>query len=238
MPVGHAVLRVDVLPQRRAQIRRLQIVRRQRVACQQRVHISVFDQRRKRPPRIAVKGERRPQHPDDLAVVAVVAQHVVKLVVVPAERRLAAAPLAEREDVAVSLLLFKPVRPDEDALAAVLRAAGKHPLALLQPPRLTHVHAPAVRQHRHAVHARFRRQHPFSAHPEVFRKDAHRMVVLRRDPVQRRLRRARVRRALQPQRRKVRRSVFFQLKGHVSSPFTAAFGFHCFPRQRVVFSAF
>lgn len=74
------------------QVGGLQVVRGQGVAGQQRGDVAVLHELGEGAAGVAVKGEGRAEHPDDLAVLAVVAEHVVELVVVAAEGGLAAAP--------------------------------------------------------------------------------------------------------------------------------------------------
>ena len=89
MSVRHRLLRINVLPQRGVQVRALQIVRRQRISRQNRVDIAVFDQLGHGRTRIVVKSKGRTHDPDDLAVVSLVAQQIVKLVIIAGKSRLA-----------------------------------------------------------------------------------------------------------------------------------------------------
>ena len=116
VPVRHGLLRIDVLPQRGVQIRALQIVRRKGVAREDGVDIAVFDQLGHRRARVMVKGKGRAHDPDDLAVVALVAQQVVKLVVISGKGRLAGTVLPEGEGLLLRSLLAEAVGVDIDCL--------------------------------------------------------------------------------------------------------------------------
>ena len=205
------------------QVGGLQVVRGQGVTGQQRGDVAVLHELGEGAAGVAVKGEGRAEHPDDPAVLAVVAEHVVELVVVAAEGGLAAAPLAEGEDVPALPAGVKAVGPHEDALAAVLAPADDHRVPGAQAARLAHVDAVAL-QHRDAVHARLLGEHPAPAHAEILRENAHRVVVFRRDAVLGRARKAGVRRPVEPQGRKVRRGIGRKLQSH----------FHILPLRRAI----
>lgn len=74
MAVGAALLRVDILPQRRVQQRTLQVVRGKSVARQQAVGIAIFDERLHGRLGRRVEAARRTEHPYHIAVLFFMAQ--------------------------------------------------------------------------------------------------------------------------------------------------------------------
>ena len=97
MAVGAALLRVDILPQRRVQQRTLQVVRGKSVARQQAVGIAIFDERLHGRLGRRVEAACRTEHPYHIAVLFFMAQQPGQCVIIPRESRFPAAPGAERE---------------------------------------------------------------------------------------------------------------------------------------------
>ena len=180
--VGLGNMRVDILPQRSAQVRAFQIMRGQRVAGQNGVDIAVFDQTAHGCARVTVKGEGRAHDPHDFAVLAVMAQHFVQLVVILRIGGFAAAAAAEGEYILVRGFLAETVGMQIDAVLAVFGSANQHLLAFFQQAEFLD-HNPAVFKHGHAVHAAFFRQQPLTIHLHLFGVDAHGVKVFRRNPV-------------------------------------------------------
>ena len=215
--VEMVLLGVDILPQRRAQVRALQIVGRQRVARQQPVDVAPRDQFGEGVAGVVVKADRRACHPQDIAVVVLVAQQVVQLVVIPGEGAFAGVALPEGEGLAAAFFLAEAVRVEVDALLAALRSAANHRVALLQVAEFHHGHAPVL-YHGYAVHAAFLRQHPFPAELEILRKNAHGVIALRGDPVAGGGYEAGVRRGGKAGFGKIRRGIGFQYERHNDAP--------------------
>ena len=182
--VRHGALRVDVLPERRLKVGRLQIVCGQRVARQNGVNIAVFDQLGHGRAGVMVKGEGRAHDPDDLAVVTLVAQQVIQLVIIAGEGRLTRAVLAEGKRLLFLLLLAEAVRVHIDAVCSILGPAGEHQIALAQQAELADDNA-AVFIHGNAVHAAFLCKEPLAVHLEILGENAHGVVMLRRNAVKR-----------------------------------------------------
>ena len=188
-------------------------MRRKRVTGQQRVHIPRVNQLGKRGARIVVECDGRSEHPYDLSMRPVVPQHVVQIVVIAGKRRLARAVLAEREHVALGRFLRKPVRMYVDTLACILRPTADDRIALLEMPELDDRDA-ILLVHRHAVHAAFGGQQPTPADLEIFRKDAHRVIPLRRNKIGRTRSKPRFRRAIERFCGKIGRPIRAKLQCH------------------------
>ena len=144
-------------------------------------------------------------------MVALVFQQLVKLVVIAGKRGLAAAVLPEGEGVLLLRLLAEAVGVHEDAVLAVLGAAGDDEVALFQQAELAHDDFVGL-IHRDAVHAAFLGEQPAAADMEILRENAHRVVMLRRDAVERRGHERGLRRGAEFFLRKIRRDILFQLK--------------------------
>ena len=219
VPVGHRTLGVDVLPERRAQQCALQVMRRQRVARHQPVAEAPLDQRGHRVARIGIERAGRAEHPENPAVLALVAQQLVELVVIAGIRRLARTVVAERKALVRSLLArVEAVRMDVDALAAILRAAEDDRVARADIAELAHGDLPLRREHGNAVHAALLRQQPAVAHMEVLRENRRRVVALRHHAVPRSGPGHRLRRMQKAECRKIRRVILGKRKGHRRTP--------------------
>ena len=189
------LLRLDVLAERRVEVRALQIVRGQRVSGEHRVDVARLDDLGERRAREAVERERRPHHPHDVAVFALVLQQLVELVVLAGERRLARAPQAEGEVVGVApcvgQLAFavrrgvEPGRVDVDALLSRLGAPAHDGISRADVAELAHEDA-SVLADGNAVHAAVFREQPCAVDLEVLGVDAHRVVAFWRHAVFRR----------------------------------------------------
>ena len=160
--VWHALLGVDVLAQGGAEVAGLQIVGGQCVARQQAVDIPAPHQGGESRPGVVIEGTGRPHHPQDAAMLLLVAVHGV--------RGLPGAALAECKGLRLPLLLGKAEGIDIDALGGVLRAAHRHRLTGLQVAKLHRGDLP-VPQGGHAVHAALLSQQPPPPHLEILRID-------------------------------------------------------------------
>ena len=209
--VRHGALRVDVLPERRLKVGRLQIVCGQRVARQNGVNIAVFDQLGHGRAGVMVKGEGRTHDPDDLAVVTLVAQQVIQLVIIAGEGRLTRAVLAEGKRLLFLLLLAEAVRVHIDAVCSILGPAGEHQIALAQQAELADDNA-AVFIHGNAVHAAFLCKEPLAVHLEILGENAHGVVMLRRNAVKRGGHADGIRRVLEALLGKIRRKIRSELE--------------------------
>ena len=159
-------------------------MRCQRIAGKQRVDIPRVDQFGKRASRIVVERNRRSEHPHDLALLAIMPQHVIQLVIILGKRGFPGAVLTKRKHVAFVLPLAKAVRMHPNALACVLGSAAKNQIALFEMPEFHHLHR-AVFPDRHTVHAAFGGKTPLPGNFEVFGKDAHGVIAFRRNKVRR-----------------------------------------------------
>ena len=180
--VGLGDMGVDILSQRGAHVRPLQIMRGQRIAGKDSVHITVFNQLAHGLAGVAVKGEGRTHDPYDFAVLAVVAQKIIQLVIILRIGSLAAAIAAEGKYILGGLLLAEAVGMQVDAILAAFGTAYQHLFALLQQAELLNRNA-AVFQYSHAVHAAFLGQQPLAIHLDILGIDAHGMKVFRRNAV-------------------------------------------------------
>ena len=213
VPVGRGALRVDVLAQRRAQQPGLQVVGGQGIARQQRMAVAALDQDAHGAARIGVKRAGGAEHPQDAAMLALMAQQAVQLVVVARIGRLTRPALTEGEAfLRAGVRRVEAVRMHVDALRAVLRAPEHDRIALAQIAKLAHGDASVGLQDRHAVHAALRRKRPDAAYAVVLGKDRRGVITLRRDAVRWRGRGARV--ACAGNARKVRLAVRGQGKRH------------------------
>ena len=134
MAVVDRFLRVDVLPERSVEHSRLEVVRRERVARHDAVHVAFLDHPLHRKPRVMIEREGRAHDPHHLAMLALVTQELEQAVVVPREGRLATAALAERELVGLdpSVGCDEPVGVHENSFGAVLGPTEHHALAYAQ----------------------------------------------------------------------------------------------------------
>ena len=82
--VSHGLgdLRVYVLSERRVEHSALEIVRGERVACEQTVAVAVFHKGLHGLSRAGVKGERRTHDPNDSAVIVLMAEKLHEIVVI------------------------------------------------------------------------------------------------------------------------------------------------------------
>ena len=170
-------------------------MRGQRVSGEHRVDVARLDDLGERRAREAVERERRPHHPHDVAVFALVLQQLVELVVLAGERRLARAPQAEGEVVGVApcvgQLAFavrrgvEPGRVDVDALLSRLGAPAHDGISRADVAELAHEDA-SVLADGNAVHAAVFREQPCAVDLEVLGVDAHRVVAFWRHAVFRR----------------------------------------------------
>ena len=181
VPVGFAFLGVDILPEGRLKQRSLQIMRRQGIAGQNRIDISIFDQRDHRLFGIGIKDNRRPQHPDNIAMFLFIAQQFIQAVIIAGVRRLAGPSGAEGESIAIGRAGAKPVRMDQNSFAAVFRASDKHLVADCQPPELLDFQPPVRVPDHDPVHATLGQQRPPAIDFVVFGENSGRVIVLRRD---------------------------------------------------------
>ena len=213
--VGHRLLGVDVLAQRRVQQRALEIVRRQRVARHQAVGVAVFDEPLHREARVAVKGKGRAHHPQDVPTLTLGLQQLDQPVVVAGVGGLAAAALAEDELVpACGRALVEAVGVEKNALLAALRAAEDHAVAAAQVAVLHHRERAVIAQHDAGIHAALFSQLPFAVDLVVFRVHRGAVVALRRDAAALDDGPGGVRRVFQLRRGEVRRVVGRERKSH------------------------
>ena len=185
MAVGAALLRVDILPQRRVQQRTLQVVRGKSVARQQAVGIAIFDERLHGRLGRRVEAARRTEHPYHIAVLFFMAQQPGQCVIIPRESRFPAAPGAERERFGAFAARGKALRMHQNALAAIVRAAQHHAVALHKIAELHNAQFPVRGQNRHAVHTAFFSKTPHAVHFIIFRIHACGMIARRRGAVRR-----------------------------------------------------
>ena len=89
VPVGHGLLRVNVLTERGLEISALKVMGGKGVPRKDRVHIIVFDQAGHRSACVGIEGKGGAHDPDDLAVVALVAQQLIELIIIARKCRLA-----------------------------------------------------------------------------------------------------------------------------------------------------
>ena len=169
---------VNVLPKGGIQVCAFQVVGRQGVPGQECMRVASRDNAGKRIPGVIVKGESRPQHPENIAVVMFVFQQVIQLVVSPGKGALLGVPLPESEALLFFLRFLKAVRMQENAFRAVFRTAADHQIPLFQVPEFTNRN-PSVLINRHAVHPAIPGQEPVPADFEIFRINAHGMVIVR-----------------------------------------------------------
>ena len=215
MAVRHGLLGIDVLAQRRVQQRALEIVGRQRVARHQTVGVAVFDQLGHRVARVAVKGEGRAHHPEDVALLALGPEQLDQPVVVAGVGGLAAAALAEDELVAArGRALVEAVGVKKDALLPSLRAAEDHAVAAAQVAVFHHRERAVVPEHDARIHAAALGQPPLSVDLEIFGIHRGAVEALRRDAVPLDGRPGGVGRVFQLGRRKVRRVIGREHESH------------------------
>ena len=188
------------------QIGALKIVRGQGVARKNGMHIAVCDQLGHCRACVMVKGEGRAHDPDDLAMIALIAQQIVNFVVIAGEGRFTGTILAEGERLLLGRFLAEAVCMDINALGAILRPTDDDKVALLQQTELAHDDPPALID-RDAVHAALLGQTPGALQLEILREDAHGVVALRGDAVHGRRKAARLGRGLEFLGGKVRRKV-------------------------------
>lgn len=185
MAVGAALLRVDILPQRRVQQRTLQVVRGKSVARQQAVGIAIFDERLHGRLGRRVEAACRTEHPYHIAVLFFMAQQPGQCVIIPRESRFPATPGAERERFGAFAARGKALRMHQNALAAIVRAAQHHAVALHKIAELHNAQFPVRGQNRHAVHTAFFSKTPHAVHFIIFRIHACGMIARRRGAVRR-----------------------------------------------------
>ncbi len=206
MPHGRLFLGVYALPQRGLIQRSFQIMGRKGVARQQAVHIALAHQRRKRPARIGIKDHRRPAHPQNIALLPVMAQYVVQGVIVYGKRGLAAGGCAKGKGLpaAGGRRFGKPGRMYQNPVLTVLAAPHRHRIPGFQPPELHHLsHIPPPAYH--AIHTRVAQQHPVTGcHVHVFREYGGGMKIRRGHAVRRAGHKARRGRVRKRGRRKIR----------------------------------
>ena len=178
--VGFAFLGIDILAEGRLEQRSLQIMRRQGIAGQDRIDVTILDQRNHRLFRIGVKDNRRPEHPDNITVFLFIAQQFIQPVIIAGIRRLAGAAGPEGESVAIGRPGTKPVRMDQNSFAAVFRASDKHFVADCQPPEFLDFQPPVRVPDHDSVHAALGQQRPLAVNFVVFRENSGRVIVLRR----------------------------------------------------------
>ena len=130
MAVGAALLRVDILPQRRVQQRTLQVVRGKSVARQQAVGIAIFDERLHGRLGRRVEAACRTEHPYHIAVLFFMAQQPGQCVIIPRESRFGCARCGNANASALLPPAEKALRMHQNALAAIVRAAQHHAVAL------------------------------------------------------------------------------------------------------------
>ena len=178
MPVGHVFPGFDILAQGRMQPCAFQVMGRQGVAGQHGVDITGIDYSGKGFAGAAVKREGRAHDPHDFPVFLFMPEQVTEFDIVTRKRCFPAAGLAEHEDLLVFFRGPEAVRMNIDAFTAVFRAAADHQVTGLEMTELPDMDLPAL-IYRDTVHAAFLRQQPLSVNPEVFRIDAHGMVIVR-----------------------------------------------------------
>ncbi|CUQ53916.1 Uncharacterised protein [Flavonifractor plautii] len=220
--VWHALLGVDVLAQGGAEVAGLQIVGGQCVARQQAVDIPAPHQGGESRPGVVIEGTGRPHHPQDAAMLLLVAEQLIDGVVVHGIGGLPGAALAECKGLRLPLLLGKAEGIDIDALGGVLRAAHRHRLAGLQVAKLHRGDLP-VPQGGHAVHAALLSQQPPPPHLEILRIDGGGVVALRSHPILGGRLKPGLRRALEPGLLEVGLMVLRQGKAHKKEPLSSFF---------------
>ena len=192
MPVEMRPLGPNVLPQRGSQKTCLQIVSRQRVSCQQSVHISARDQLGKRFPRFRVKGACRSQHPDYISVLPFMFQQFVKLFIIIGKRGFSAPALAERKRRVFVFFPFKTVRVYINTLFAILGSSHNDTISLFNVAEFPHLDL-SVLINGDTVHSGFLRQQPFPFYFEIFRENRGSVELIRRRHILRRQMKLRVR---------------------------------------------
>ena len=176
-------LGVDILAESGVVDRRFDIVGGQGVAGHQGVAETVFDQPLHGRSGVLVEGHRRAEHPDDMAVPAIVFEDFVEGVVGVGKGRLPGTPGAEGEFVGIGGILFEAPLMDENAFLAVLGPAGDHHIALFQAAGLNHLDA-AVSDDKDRVHPALRGKDPaLNRRFYIFRVVGGGMVVVRGDAV-------------------------------------------------------
>ncbi len=221
MPERLAFLRVDILAERRVQIRSFQVMRRQCVSCEHRIYISAGDEPGKSIPCIRVECKSGSHNPDNISVLFFIAEQLVNLIVISRECRLAGAALTECECIMMRASLAEAVRIEIDAFLAVLCAAADDEIAFLQPSRLCDLN-PAVFQNRDTVHTALVGKQPFSVNLEIFRVDAHRVKTERSNSVKGCRFDSRIRGIYKSLFREIRRAVLTKFKAHVMTSSGAA----------------
>ena len=206
-------LGVDILPQARVEQAGLHIVRGQRVPREQRAHIAVCNEAGHGAPGVIVEGDRRTQHPNDIAVVAVVPQHLIKLVVVPGVGGFPGFSGAEGEilHAAAVTLLLKRFVMDKHAVRHILYAPDDDGIAFLNTPRLGGGR-PAVFDDDGAVHSGRVDETPRIPYLEVLRIDRGGIEIIRQEAITRRGHGVRLRRGAQMGCVKIRCNIFRQFE--------------------------
>ena len=209
---------IDILPERRAEPRALEIVRGKGVACEKPMGVTPRDQARESAAGVVVEHNGGPRHPKDIAVVALVAQQLVEFIVITRKGGLSGVPLPESERLVVLFGRGETPCVNEYALFPVLGAAADHGVPFFEIAEFADLHA-AVFKHRNAVHTALLRQQPAAADAEILGKDAHRVVIRGRGAVRRGRQDARVRRGHKARFVKIRRAVRFKYKRHDAASF-------------------
>ena len=111
-----------------------------------------------------------------------IAQQLIEVIIVHGVSSLPAAALTEGKNLLLSLLIYKAVRVDIDALRAILRPAYCHQITLLHIAKFHHGHF-ALPDYSHAVHPAVLCQHPLSADAEIFGEHSGGVIVFRHHTV-------------------------------------------------------
>ncbi len=177
-------LAVDILAEAGAEDGGLEIMGGQGVAGHQGVAEAGPDKALHGLPAVLVEGHCRPEHPDDVAMPAVVFEDPVEFVVGAGEGGLAGAPRAEGEFVGVFIPGGgKAPLVDEDALLAVFAAADHDHLAPEQPSGLNGLDL-FPPHHQHRIHPALGDQEPVAAgEADILREVRGGMKAFRGDAV-------------------------------------------------------
>ena len=93
------LLRVNIDAERSFQISALKVMGCERIAGEQRVHVSGVDQLGKRRARIEIECDRRAENPKNLSVLPIMPKHVIEIVIILRKRRFSRSVLPERKNV-------------------------------------------------------------------------------------------------------------------------------------------